>query len=382
MNMKPNINLKPGEHRGKNVVFVKFNYDRGLINLVKAIDGMRWSKNKQCWYMEKECFNLSTFFNALKAFSNIDYSALGVKNKGSEEKKPAPLVENIKVEIPEAYLDLLVQKRYSKNTIAIYHTYFRDYMAYFQDKDLKNIDKDEINKYILKLIRKKEISPSQQNQRINAIKFYYEKVLGREKEYYNIERPRKEKILPKVISEKELSAMMNVASNIKNSVIIGLLYSAGLRRSELINLRKEDILFDKRLIFIRGAKGKKDRTTILSEAIHEILIHYFEKWKPNYWILEGPKRKKYSESSVLNVVRDSAKKAGIEKTVTPHMLRHSFATHLLEQGVDLRHIQMLLGHSSSKTTEIYTHVSAASLANIKSPLDNIDGYKDLNNRGI
>ena len=152
-------------------------------------------------------------------------------------------------------------------------------------------------------------------------------------------------------------------------MIIGFIYSAGLRRSELINLRKQDIYLEKKMIIIRAGKGKKDRTSVLSDALANDLPVYLEMHKLNYWLFEGVNRKQYSATSIARILDKASRKAGIEKKVTPHMLRHSFATHLLEQGTDIRYIQIILGHESSKTTEIYTHVSKKSLANIKSPLD-------------
>ncbi len=137
------------------------------------------------------------------------------------------------------------------------------------------------------------------------------------------------------------------------------------------NLRKQDVWFDKHLIFVRSGKGKKDRTTVLSESLVVVMKKYLEIYKPNYYLFEGKNRSKYTASSVLRIVDKAAKLANINKHVTPHMLRHSFATHLLEQGTDLRYIQTILGHESTKTTEIYTHVSKKSLAKIKSPLDSI-----------
>jgi len=234
----------------------------------------------------------------------------------------------------------------------------------------------------LHLIRNEKISYSQQNQRINAIKFYYEHVLGFRKENYLIDRPRKEFHLPKVISEKEIMAILKALSNLKHKTILATIYSAGLRRSELINLRKQDLLLDKNLLFIKGGKGNKDRVTILSKQLKGVLMKYIEEEKPNYWLFEGVNRKQYSATSIRNILNFAVRKANINKKVTPHMLRHSFATHLLEQGTDLRFIQELLGHSSSKTTEIYTHVSNRSLAKIQSPLDVIIDYNYMNNKQL
>ena len=162
---------------------------------------------------------------------------------------------------------------------------------------------------------------------------------------------------------------MKSLENIKHKALIGTIYSSGLRRSELINLRKQDVVFENRMLIIRGSKGKKDRTSVLSDSLAIVLKKYLEIHAPNYWLFEGPQRKQYSATSISKILDRAAQKAGIEKKVTPHMLRHSFATHLLEQGIDIRYIQPILGHSSTKTTEIYTHVSKKSLGNIKSPLD-------------
>jgi site-specific recombinase XerD len=242
-------------------------------------------------------------------------------------------------------------------------------MKEFHDIPLETITNQQINDYILKLIRTKGISPSQQNQRINAIKFYYEKVLGQDKMLLHIERPRKSRELPKVLSEDEVLGILNNIENLKHKAIIGTIYSSGLRRSELIHLRKQDVNFERKIIFIRGSKGNKDRNTILSHFLAILLHKYLDEFKPNYWLFEGVNRNRYSATSITKILKRAALKAGIEKNVTPHMLRHSFATHLLEQGVDIRYIQTILGHGSTKTTEIYTHVSNRSLSNITSPLD-------------
>jgi site-specific recombinase XerD len=223
----------------------------------------------------------------------------------------------------------------------------------------------------LEIIEKKQISISQQNQRINAIKFYYEKVLEQEKEFYQIDRPRKERQLPDVLSKEEISLMLKNTQNIKHRCLIAIIYSCGLRRSEVINVKLVDIDSNRMLIKIRGAKGKKDRYVQLTKNILPILREYYKRDKPEIWLFEGSYEKQYSAISIYKVVKRAAVKAGIRKRVYPHILRHSFATHHLEQGTDLRYIQEWLGHDSSKTTEIYTHVSQTNFLNIKNPIDDI-----------
>lgn len=272
-------------------------------------------------------------------------------------------------DVLKQYKDLLIQKRYSPNTERIYCHYFRDFVNYFDGVNIDHLTKEQINSYILRLIRKQQISTSQQHQRINAIKFYYEKILGGEKQYFELHRPQKEHKLPKVLSKNEVRRIIEAGENLKHKCILMLLYSAGLRRSELINLKISDVDSERMVIHVTGAKGKKDRITLLSEKLLELLRHYYKGYRPKYYLFEGQAGGKYSPTSVANILRSAAQKAGIRKQVTPHMLRHSFATHLLEQGTDLRYIQELLGHNSSKTTEIYTHVSRQAIDKIKNPMD-------------
>ncbi len=374
---KQNIRLLKDTHRGVLVVAMQFAYNKEIIHLIRQFEGVRWSKSKGYWYFLAAYFDLHLFFETLHKTAYIDYSALSGKASIKKEALKSEKETVVKPEIPQAYYDLLDQKRYSESTKKTYLNYFGDFINAFRNRALEQIRPEEINPYILKLIRERKISASQQNQRINAIKFYYEKVLRREKQYFDISRPRKIKALPKVIAEEEVVNMLKAASNTKHKLIIALLYSAGLRRNELLNLRKEDIVISKKMIFVRGGKGKKDRSTLLSELVMKLLDVYYKEFKPNYWVIEGVNRKRYSETSVVNTVKSIAKKAGVSIVVTPHILRHSFATHLLEQGTDLRYIQELLGHSSSKTTEIYTHISKKALANIISPLDHIFGHNNV-----
>ena len=380
MTDKPQILLSIQEYKDQPVICIKFRYHQQIIDRLKNVTSAIWSASKRCWYIEEENFKLSLFFEQFKDLAYIDYSAL--KDKGDSKK--APLTKNStnyeyrrQTQVPNEYLEKLEQKRYSSSTINSYLAYFMDYMQYFSNRDLNSIEKEEINGYILHLIRSQKISESQQNQRINAIKFYYEKVLGKNREFYNIERPRKKHTLPKIISENEVVRIIEAIDNIKHKAIITTIYSAGMRRSEVINLRKQDIDFDRNVIYIRGAKGNKDRITLLSATNAVLLKTYLKEYSPNYWLFEGPERGQYSASSIGRILHNAVEKAGINKRITPHMLRHSFATHLLEQGVDMRYIQNLLGHESTKTTEIYTHVSKKSLANIRSPLDRIIDNKEL-----
>ena len=356
----PVIKLTRGTHRANAVVWVKCEHNTQLIHQLKNQAGVQWSQSRKSWYIPEKEFNLHEFFETFRKFGFIDYSGLKrvkpvVKERGEKREK-----SEVKVSLPKGYKELLNQKRYSESTKKTYINYFADFVRHFKNKELSRITKGEINDYILELIEKGDISTSQQNQRINAIKFYYEKVLGRKKEYFEIERPRKEKTLPSVVSKEEIQKIIENCTNIKHRCIISLIYSAGLRRSELNNLEITDILSDRNQIRIRGAKGKKDRYSLLSPYLLKELREYYKIYRPQKWLFEGhSKNRQYSATSIVKILEKASTRAGIKKRVTPHMLRHSFATHLLEQKTDLRYIQELLGHSTrwiKKRINMYYYV--------------------------
>lgn len=249
---------------------------------------------------------------------------------------------------------------------------FKDFINYFPEKDIEALTETDIQVYQNYLVRIKKVSSSTQNQVINAIKFYFEKVKGGKRTVYTLERPIKESKLPQVLSKKEVMAILGSVHNVKHKAMLYLAYSGGLRAGELINLRKEDIDSESMRLFIRGGKGKKDRVTLLSKKALNLLRIYYREYKPVNWLFDGQNGQQYSLSSLRSVFNQAVKRAQISKRVTLHTLRHSFATHLLEKGTDLRYIQVLLGHNSSKTTEIYTHITHKGMNKITSPLDELD----------
>ena len=227
---------------------------------------------------------------------------------------------------------------------------------YHGSMDIDTMAKPAIEDYMYKLVTKSKISNSLQNITINALKYYYEKVLGKDREKYNFQRPKKHKSLPNVLSGAEVNLLLRAVTNLKHQTILNTIYGCGLRISEVTNLRIEDIHSDRQCIHIKGAKGKKDRVTLLPESLLPLLREYYVKYRPAYWLFEGAEGGKYSTSSINKLFRSAVNKSGINPWATPHTLRHSFATHLMQMGVNLRYVQELLGHSSPKTTEIYTHV--------------------------
>ena len=266
---------------------------------------------------------------------------------------------------------ILIVGGYSNSTIKTYITCLKNFKNYFYKIEIDQLSKDDIIEYLFHLI-KNNYSKSTQNQHINAIKFYFEKCLRQKREYYLIERPRKEKKLPNILSKNEIQLLFNSTYNLKHLTIIAVIYSCGLRVSELINIKINDIDNNRMVIHIKKAKGNKDRQVQLTNQLLELLRKYYKKHLPINYLIVGQNGGKYSTTSIQKIIKNSSFKAGINKKVTPHTLRHSFATHLLENGTDMRFIQKILGHSDIKTTQIYTHVSSSHLKNIQNPSDNLN----------
>ena len=265
--------------------------------------------------------------------------------------------------------DQLVLKRYSTATIRVYQSMLQGFLSYLDPLSINQATADHIRQYHVDLISKRNVSRSYQNQSINAIKFYFEKVLGRDRGVYQLERPKKIQKLPVVLHVDEVSKLLSVTDNLKHRAILTTLYSGGLRVGELINLKLSDIDSKSMRIWIREGKGVKDRAVMLSPHLLKLLRQYYIKYKPKTFLFEGGAGNRYSASSVRKILNRSTKKAGIQQRVVPHTLRHSFATHLLESGTNLRYIQSLLGHTNIRTTEIYTHVNSKQIAEVRSPLD-------------
>ena len=265
----------------------------------------------------------------------------------------------------------LIIKRYSPSTVRTYLTCLKNFFAYFKNHNTETLSKEELLNYLEYLVQK-GYSKSAQNQHINAIKFYYEKYLEKEKQYYFIDRPIKDKKLPVVMSKEEVQQLLNQVHNLKHKTILILIYSCGLRISELINLKIKDIDSKRMLIQIRNSKGNKDRQVQLTNQILVLIKKYYKSYFPKEFLFNGMHGGKYSSASIQKIIKRMTLRAGIRKNITPHTLRHSFATHLLEDGIDIRYIQTILGHSNIQTTQIYTHVSSKHLKNIKNPTDDMN----------
>lgn len=337
-------------HRKEKRIAVYFEKNAALITRIKQLEGSRWSQTLGVWHLP------DTFENRMRF--KIATTAHLPSPEGMEQI--------------EKFKQWMRSKRYSESTIGTYCDALKSFLVFYRDKPISEISNEDVIVYNNEYILEKKFSASFQNQIVNAIKLFFQTIRDTKMMVDKIHRPKREKVLPNVLSKEEVKLILNAHSNIKHKAMLSMIYSCGLRRSELLHLKFSDIDANRNIVLLKNAKGKKDRIAPLSPKILKMLRDYYKDYKPAIWLFEGQiKGEQYSEKSLQSVLKQALQKTRITKPVTLHWLRHSYATHLLESGTDLRYIQELLGHSSSKTTEIYTHVSTKSLQQIKSPFDDL-----------
>ena len=342
------------QHRGKNVIVVKFTYDKKLQEeLRRRFPSAKWSKTMKAWYLP----DLPAVRKALDLAPKSELSSKLLKIDPVNRAAFRDMHEQLNL------------KKYSPSTVRQYLSEFNHLLRLLGSYPVDKLTPKRLKDYFLYCAEKEKMGERKLNGKINAIKFYFEQVHHRPKMFFDIPRPKKPQVLPKTLSKREVKRLFSVIDNPKHLVALQLCYGMGLRVSEVVNLKVGDIDSDRMMVHIRGAKGKKDRYVPLPTSILPLLRAYYLQFKPEDYLLEGQYGGQYAKTSVQQIFKTAMRKAGIEKRIGIHGLRHSYATHLLESGADMRFIQELLGHNSIKTTQVYTKVSPRSLSRISSPLD-------------
>ena len=375
--MLPTINLNRQEIGLKTYYYVTFPFNRNLYALFRSLEQVQWDKYEKSFVFDANDLSIDSLLSHVegkallkfleKRLESVEYKRSHLRP--SDFLEPLDEIKSNEIVRFEHYLQ---SKRYSSNTIKVYTETLRVFLRYFANKAIEEISNEDLIAFNNDYILKNNFSSSYQNQLVNAVKFYYSAIQHKKIDVELVHRPRREKTLPNVLSKEEVKSILDAPYNLKHRAMLSMIYSCGLRRSELLNLTKLDIDSKRMVVVIRMAKGKKDRIVPLSPKILILLRDYYKCYHPKQYLFEGQDGGKYSEKSLENVFKQSLLKARIEKPATMHWLRHSYATHLLESGTDLRYIQDLLGHKSSKTTEIYTHVSTKNIQNIRSPFDDLE----------
>ncbi|WP_396636272.1 tyrosine-type recombinase/integrase [Maribacter sp. R77961] len=351
-----NYTFHADQHKGKDVILVQFPFNNNLkLALKKRFPSARWSASKKAWYLP----DLSVIRKELQ-----------LQEKNTVETK-ALRIHEVNQEAYRALNEQLTLKDYGKSTITMYLAEFYHLLVLLDDYPVQDLNPKRLKDYFLYCIRVEKMRERKLNGKINAIKFYFEQVLHRPKMFFDIPRPKKATSLPKMLSKSEVKKLFNVTQNIKHRIALQLCYGMGLRVSEVVNLKIEDIDSKRMVVHVVGAKGKKDRYVPLPKSILPKLREYYLSFKPKTYLFEGQYGGPYGKSSLQQVFRLAMKRAKINKKIGIHGLRHSYATHLLEAGADMRFIQELLGHHSIKTTQVYTKVTPRSISKVQSPLDSI-----------
>ena len=359
-------------------ILMIYSTNNSIDRLVRQVKEVKWSHRMRCWHLPCNREKLKALETIVKGIAFLDTTEL--RRQLEKRKLDIPVKSLLKLHdqlIPanfsalEAMMQELTLKKYSEHTIRNYRTEFTRLLKLLGKIPVSDLTEEQIRSYLLWLIEKKSYSESAVHTAINAIKFYFEKVLHNKRVVYYIPRPTKPQQLPRVHAKVKVGDMIMQSNNLKHRCMLMLAYAAGLRVSEIVHLEIADIDSSRMTIFIKRAKGKKDRLVGLSQVLLENLRNYFKEYRPVRYLFEGRPGESYSVRSLQMIFADVKKKAGVQMKGGIHTLRHSYATHLLESGTDLRVIQELLGHNSIKTTVRYTHVSVKNIQQVKSPLDDL-----------
>ncbi|XVJ67153.1 MAG: tyrosine-type recombinase/integrase [Lacibacter sp.] len=360
----------PLQHRGRSRILVQFAHHKTWNERIRKVPGAQWSSTLKGWHIPDTPENRKKCGLA----PATDLAVVQQKVQSSRLQFSANNKEQLLL-----FLEKLALKKYSRSTLQTYRNEFCQLLQKLGDVPVQDLTPDHLKRYMLYCVTQLKLSENTLHSRLNALKFYYEQVLHREKFFWEIPRPKKQLQLPKVLNETEIGRLFKVISNLKHKAIVFTAYSAGLRVSEVVSLKLSDVDSKRMALFIQQAKGKKDRYVNLSPVLLDILRSYLKKQnpRPKHYLFEGQvPGEPYSVRSAQQIFIYAKKAAGISKSITFHGLRHSFATHLLEKGVDIKYIKDILGHFDIKTTERYVHVARKKLVNITSPLD------DLHEKGI
>ena len=388
--------LRPLFHRNSECIGIYFDKSIDLVKIIRTQPDVKWSQTHNCWYIPLSETACRLLLNDLAGKAEVDTVELKVyleKRKqveatsakiiqpGTQEKilvskpvvsTPAWQLSTQNLEALEKFIQQLHLKAYSPSTIKTYRNEFMQLLKLLKNRAVDELTAEDLKRYMVYAMEKEGIKENTAHSRLNALKFYFEQVLGREKFFWEIPRPKKAFKLPKVISEEKIIEGLLAVENIKHRTLLLLAYSAGLRVSEVISLKITDINSDRMQISVNHAKGKKDRVVTLSKSILPLLREYFKQYEPKIWLFEGQDGEEhYSSRSAQQIFKEAYKKLGLPPQCSFHSLRHSFATHLLESGTDISYIQKLLGHNDIKTTLRYAQVSNKDIGKIESPLDRI-----------
>lgn len=365
------IILESVEVEGSRCIRLLFPVDGDMLSQIKKIEGIRWSDPMKGWYMIYSRASLDRLWE-FRHETGMLMPGLDALRRDFRETAGSRALSAGNENALQFFRQYLETRRYSKRTVKTYLDAMRTLLVFFEGREASLLTREDVIRFNAEYILRNKYSLSYQNQIISAVKLFYQVVMHRNYEDMEIDRPRKGRNLPDVFLVSEVERLLGAVRNQKHRAALSLMYACGLRRSELIALKIADVDSKRRVLKVREGKGNKDRLVPLPQSMIDMLRAYYRVYRPKVYLFEGVTAgTPYSETSLREAFVLAMKNAQINKKLSLHSLRHSYATHLLESGVDLRYIQVLLGHRSSRTTEIYTHVSSQALEQIASPFDKL-----------
>jgi integrase/recombinase XerD len=361
----PAITYSLTQHRGRSRILVQFAHNKTWNERIRKVPGAQWSSTLKGWHIpdtpenRKKC-GLTTVSDIALIQEKVQTSRLQISAGNKEQLL--------------LFLEQLALKKYSSSTMQTYRNEFCQLLQLLGNLCVQDLTPEHLKRYMLYCVIQLKLSENTLHSRLNALKFYFEQVLKKEKFFWEIPRPKRAVQLPKLLNEDEIRKLFNALTNKKHKAMLFTVYSAGLRVSEVAHLKIKDVDSKRMQLFIERAKGKKDRYVNLSPLLLDILRKYISEYKPKpkVYLFESEQTfSAYPTRTIQQIFAKARQKAGIHKDVGVHSLRHSFATHLLDKGTDIKYIKDLLGHFDIRTTERYLHVSRQKLVNIVSPFDDL-----------
>ncbi|MAY82664.1 MAG: hypothetical protein CMP59_00885 [Flavobacteriales bacterium] len=371
----------PLEHKGKRYIGLEFDYDKILTKICKRI-GAIWGKHQGIWYLD---YNEENFEKILQVFRGEAWVDIRRFKQKQVEKivnqkyhYEVDLSEQIAEEL-DVYVRKMRAKRYSASTFKSYLSILKRYFTYYKLQKSEELTDDDLVNYMNDVVLPSGYSEVYQRQLIGALKLFYKYVHGEDREFSDVPKVRRSKKLPEVLSKEEVMELFECTNNLKHEFTLKLIYGCGLRVGDATKLKQRDIDLDRMVVHVKIGKGRKDRLVPFPKSLKEMYLRYLKRYNPREFVLEGQFGGPYSATSVNNIIKRACMIAGIKKHVTAHTLRHSFATHIISNGGSVYLLKEILGHASTKTTQIYIHLNEQDINSVENPLDRImkDAGKDV-----
>ena len=376
------ITAHPLEHKGKQYIGLEFTYDKGLTEICKRI-GATWGKHLGIWYMAHNQENFNKILHVFRGEAWVDIRRLKQRqvNQAVNQKYhyEVDLSEKAEEEL-EVFMRKMRAKRYSQSTFKTYLSILKRFFTYFKEEASEKLTDDNVIDYMNDVVLPNGYSEVYQRQLIGALKLFYKYVHGEEREFSGVPKVRRSKKLPEILSKEEVLELFDATNNLKHEFALKMIYGCGLRVGDATRLKQRDIDLNRYIVHIKRGKGRKDRLVPFPKSLEEMYKKYLKLYRPREYVLEGQFGGPYSATSINNVIKRACDVAGIKKQVSAHTLRHSFATHIISNGGSIYLLKEILGHNSTKITQIYIHLNEQDINSVENPLDRImkDAGKDVN----